>query len=76
MRYTVRQLIAKLKEFPEDTIVLVEGYEDGFSDIGAIKKSQIHLDKNVRDYEGPYAQIDDDGQLAILLIRGPNPNAD
>lgn len=34
---TVHELIEKLKKYPSDTLVLVQGYEGGFSDIAGEK---------------------------------------
>lgn len=75
MGYTVKDLKTILAQYSEETLVLVEGYEDGFSDIGNIKKSQVQLDKNNKDWEGPHAEVDIGGRPAILIIRAPNPNA-
>ena len=42
---TVQDLIAKLKDLPQDSIVLVDGYEGGFSEITVrevVVKLNIH----------------------------------
>ncbi len=43
MSIKVKDLRAELAKFPDDTIVLVEGYEGGLSDIGVINQSKLNL---------------------------------
>lgn len=43
MHTTVSELIEKLKTFSPDTLVLIDGYEDGYADIGVIKPSKVTL---------------------------------
>lgn len=50
----VKELIEILKEYPEDMLVCVDGYEGGYSDIkrGCVYLQGVDLDVNVEDYYG------------------------
>lgn len=54
--YTVKSLIEKLKEFPEDMPVLVDGYEGGFDNIRVISPEGVYL-QNCR-YSGEFESVE------------------
>ena len=43
---TVRELIARLRKMPQDARVIVNGYEDGYEDIGAPEVTRIRPNAN------------------------------
>lgn len=75
MGFNVKELKAELSKYPDDTLVLVEGYEGGFSDIGFIKSIKVHLDINKEDYMGPHEENPKGTTSAVVLIKAQNPNA-
>ncbi len=74
-RMTVKELKAALDGCPEDSIVLVQGYEGGFSDIGLIKKIKVTLNFYKEEWNGPHEESNGEGRAGILILRAPNPNA-
>ena len=53
---TVRELIGLLEAQPPDLRVVVQGYEDGYDDIGAsaIRPLKLALDVDEREYVGDH----------------------
>lgn len=49
---TVAQLIQLLRQFPEDTDVLVEGYENGYDPIHSLSMKTLAGVQNAADYDG------------------------
>jgi hypothetical protein len=71
---TVAELIDKLKLFPHDRIVLVDGYEDGFDDINQDPYTiWVFSNEGHPDYVGDYDlgnNIDINSNFhAVLLSR-------
>lgn len=55
---TVKELINKLKEYPDDTPCVVSGYEGGLSDIEQVYSDKVFLDVHRDDnYYGPHEFI-------------------
>lgn len=50
----VSELIEKLKEFPHDRVVLVDGYEDGFDPVGAIRTALVYDTGSVEYWSGKF----------------------
>jgi hypothetical protein len=75
MSIKVKDLRTELAKFPDDTIVLVEGYEGGLSDIGVIKSVKVELDVNKEEYMGPHEENPKCTTSAVVLIKAQNPNA-
>lgn len=75
MRMTVKQLKSALEHYPEDALILVEGYEGGFSDIGLIKETRVQLDLNNEDWLGPHDEAAGATTPAIFMLRAPNSSA-
>lgn len=71
----IKELIKKLKTYPEDMLVVVEGYEEGYDDIESIRTIQTDLYAN-RDkdsfkkvwWEGIHGETEK-GTLVLLLSR-------
>lgn len=69
---TVLELITSLKEYPTDTKVVVNGYEDGCDDIIQVRKINIeaNVNKPKKYWEGDYNfSVDSSSEEAILLQR-------
>ena len=52
----VKDLIEKLKTLPAEEQVLVQGYEDGFDAIVAVKEIAVVKKTNAADYSGEYEE--------------------
>ena len=62
---TARELIAHLQRLPAETLVLVQGYEDGFSPIASISYDSPVQELAGRPYYcGPYEHPDEAARLA------------
>lgn len=57
----VKDLIEKLKEYPEDMIVVSDGYEDGFDTIKDVRIIEAYRDKNKSWWNGDYNKHKIDG---------------
>jgi hypothetical protein len=74
MRITVKELIQKLSEYPQDLPIVIEGYENGFDDF-EIKQQQIITSLYPNWYDGKYKESNEGGSLpetitqAITLTR-------
>lgn len=73
---TVIELIEKLKKCPGNALVLVQGYEGGFSDIATLKETQVELNYYKEDWNGPHEETTNSNTSAILILRDKNPNSD
>jgi hypothetical protein len=58
---TIKDLIAKLSEYPQNTIVSVDGYEGGVTDFIGIHLSSVILNQNEERYYGEH-ESDDSGK--------------
>jgi hypothetical protein len=54
---TVAELIEKLKELPQDSRVVVDGYEGGLCDVGGASGVTIQLDRNSESWYGPHEEV-------------------
>lgn len=66
---TASQLIEILKAYPGDTPVLVDGYEDGFSDISSLQEKLVLLNVNTKDYLGPHDEAPGANTKVIVICR-------
>jgi predicted metal-dependent TIM-barrel fold hydrolase len=48
---TIAELIEELKKYPQDTRVVVSGYEGGVDDVYYVEETEIYLKYNNADYE-------------------------
>jgi len=55
---TTQELIERLKEFPPETPVLVEGYETGFDDIAEMKPCEVVRYRHAQEWDGEYQACD------------------
>ena len=72
---TVKELKGKLNDFPDDTLVMVKGYEDGYNDIIEIRKLKIKLNVYEHWYEGAHEESEDAGAINTIAFLGDNKNA-
>jgi len=61
---TVAALIEKLKEMPQDAMVVVRGYEDGVDEVDCIKECEVLTDYYEESYYGAH-EIVSDGLLSF-----------
>ena len=54
---TTTELIEKLKEFPQDTLVVIDGYEGGLCEVEIIKQASIVKDVNPEGYYGDHEEV-------------------
>ncbi len=57
---TIADAIEKLRQYPPDMIILVDGYEGGY-DNPIITEEFVVLLKSHHDFEGPYASFEQEG---------------
>jgi hypothetical protein len=55
---TIKELIQELQKYPEDTRVLVHGYEDGFDDVSEVKEGVFNENVNTEWYYGKHQEAD------------------
>ena len=64
----IKDLIETLKAFPADARVLVQGYENGFDDIVAVKEISVAKCSAPHPWDGEYEKADKDAQNAIPSV--------
>lgn len=72
---TIRQLKEALGRFPDDTQVLVQGYEGGLCDIGFLRQSKVKLNVHSESWNGPHEETQDGDTEAVIIFREENPLA-
>jgi len=68
---TIKELIEKLKEYPENMRVILDGYEGGYEDIKIIRTLPIQFNVNSADWDGPHdsCKEDEKDETAIHIGR-------
>ena len=66
---TVAELIEKLKTYPKDLKVLVDGYEGGFNEISAVKTIKVKLNVHTEEYNGPHDDVVDADTEVVVIKR-------
>ena len=56
---TIEELITELNKYPPETVVLVDGYEQGYDDIDFTLVPDITQDLEHANYEGRYCKVSD-----------------
>ena len=64
---TKAELIEALSEYPDDTMVVVSGYEGGRKDVTEVDQIKLKLNANVAWYYGPHEEEEDGDTDAIYL---------
>ena len=55
---TIAELIEKLQEYPQDTRVVVRGYEGGLDDVRELEEIEIYLNCNMSTwYYGNHEEV-------------------
>ena len=54
---TIKELIQELQKYPEDTRVLVKGYESGFDDVNRIREGIFLYKVNSKWYYGDHEEV-------------------
>lgn len=70
---TIKEMIEILKTMPMESIVVVDGYEGGYSDILCPKQIKLKLNVHLEDYYGPHEETSGADTEAVLIGRKPNP---
>lgn len=67
---TAGELLACLREFPDDMPVLVEGYETGWDSIADIRAASVVRELDPDDWDGEYQLVERDqaGQAVALIV--------
>ena len=74
---TIRELIGKLEQFPEDVPVMVHGYENGFDLVTDVSgKSTEKVQGNVAWYDGEYTEIKQGALNAVVIFSKRRLNCD
>jgi len=55
---TIAELIEELKNYPQDTRVVVSGYEGGVNDVDYVKETEIYLNYNTASYYGKHEEVE------------------
>lgn len=63
----VKELIEELKKFPEDSMVVVSGYEGGVDEITSLIEVKLTLNANSVSYYGDH-EIENDGKTPAVHI--------
>tara|TARA_Y100000310_G_C20090447_1_gene538002 strand:- start:190 stop:429 length:240 start_codon:yes stop_codon:yes gene_type:complete len=70
---TVSELISLLKDMPQDSPVVIRGYEAGVDDVSCVEEADIYLDVNKEWYYGSHELISDSrkttGKEAVSAVR-------
>lgn len=72
---TVKQLQEKLNNFPEDILVMVNGYEEGYNDILEIRELKIKLNVHEHWFEGAHEESTEADAIDAIALLGSNKNA-
>lgn len=59
----------KLKEYPQDDLILVQGYEGEFSDIGQTQSSKVDLNYYTEEWNGPHEENHGNQTKAVIIKR-------
>jgi hypothetical protein len=65
---TIADLIALLQKFPPQTKVLVQGYEDGYDNITAVKSVPVKPNPDAQWYNGTYVDAEGSGAENAVLV--------
>lgn len=65
---SVKQLIAALSTYPQDCLVLIDGYEDGLDALLSIEAATVEYDETKAWYYGPFEASDQSDIKAVKLI--------
>jgi len=55
---TIAELIKELEKYPQDTRVVVSGYEGGLNDINWVDETEIYLNYNTVEWYGKHEKVE------------------
>ena len=55
---TIAELIEQLQKYPQDTRVVVRGYEGGVDDVDEVELTEIYLNYNSVRYYGKHEKVE------------------
>ena len=55
---TIAELIEQLQKYPQDTRVVVRGYEGGVNDVGEVEETEIYLNYNTSWFYGKHEVVE------------------
>lgn len=64
----VKELLKALEGYPEESRVVVQGYEDGFDDISTLQSIQVENHPDPKWYCGKYIHSQGEGESVVLLF--------
>ena len=76
MKFTKKQLIEALKDYPDDMRIVLKGYESGYADVRGIGEMRIVLDVNKGEpwYYGEHEDVnyvdnpDSNDVVSVIVI--------
>ena len=64
---TIKELIELLGQYPQETRVVVAGYESGFNDISKANLIRLRLDAHTEWWYGQHESTEATGEQALFL---------
>ncbi len=64
----VKDLIDKLKSFPADAPVMVQGYEDGYDAVKVVREVSVTKNSTAEDWNGEYEEASAGGKNSISAV--------
>jgi hypothetical protein len=64
----VKELIEALKSFPQDALVVTEGYEDGYEPIKKVQLMKVEEKPNKAWWDGKYLESEDPDAMEVVFL--------
>ncbi len=71
---TIKELKEKLAAYPDDTLVVVRGYEEGYNNILQLRSVKIKPRRDSHWYEGEFDDSTDADAVSAVDLFGENKN--
>ncbi|WP_274644317.1 hypothetical protein [Pseudomonas serbica] len=65
---TKLELIEALASFPDDTKIVLDGYESGFCDVLGLELVDVAYQPNGSYYDGAYQRVDPDCEAPLKVL--------
>lgn len=69
---TVAELIEKLKQMPQDALVVAKGYEDGYDTIKKVSLIVVEENPKIEWYYGKYIDSEKTGSSQVVFLNAEN----
>ncbi|MBL4760956.1 MAG: hypothetical protein JKY80_08960 [Mariprofundaceae bacterium] len=66
--YTVATLIEALKAFPQDTPIVVSGYESGYENTMPLKLIKLEQNKENKYWDGEFQEITEESEHTLDVV--------